>query len=72
MFQYEGGDGIKIGYTKASGRTLVASAMRGENRLIAVVLNDGDWFADAYALMDFGFEVLGQPYDLEKEKEGTA
>lgn len=72
VFQYEGGDGIKIGYTKASGRTLVASAMRGENRLIAVVLNDGDWFADAYALMDFGFEVLGQPYDLEKEKEGTA
>ncbi len=72
VFQYEGGNGIKIGYTKASGRTLVASAARGDIRLIAVVLNDGDWFADAYALMDFGFEVLGETHDFEKEKEGAA
>ena len=72
VFQYEGGNGIKIGYTKASGRTLVASAARGDICLIAVVPNDGDWFADAYALMDFGFEVLGETHDFEKEKEGAA
>lgn len=59
VFQYEGGDGVKIGYTQASGRTLVASATRNGVQVIAVVLNDGNWFEDAYALMDFGFETLG-------------
>ena len=68
VFQYKGGDGIKIGYTKASGRTLVASATRGDISLIAVVLNDSDWFADAYALMDFGFETLGEPEWSEGNK----
>ena len=71
VFQYEGGSGIKIGYTKASGRTLVASSTREDISLIAVVLNDGDWFQDAYALMDFGFEVLGEPSDLEEGKENS-
>ncbi len=68
VFQYEGGDGIKIGYTKASGRTLAASATRGDISLIAVVLNDGNWFSDAYALMDFGFEMLGEPEEREENK----
>lgn len=58
VFQYEGGNGIKIGYTQASGRTLVASAKRGGTQLIAVVLRDHNWFQDAYNLMDFGFELL--------------
>lgn len=55
--QYKGATGIKIGFTKASGRTLCASAQRGERELIAVVLNAPDWFNDAYALMDYGFEM---------------
>ena len=58
VFQYEGGNGIKIGFTKASGRTLVASAKQGDIQLIAVVLRDSNWFQDAYALMDFGFELM--------------
>lgn len=58
VFQYDGGDGVKIGYTKASGRTLVASASRSGVSLIAVVLNDGNWFQDAYCLLDFGFEMM--------------
>lgn len=53
--RYEGATGIKIGYTEKSGRTLAASAKRGEKELIAVVLNDHNWFSDAYALMDYGF-----------------
>ena len=57
--QYEGGTGIKIGYTEKSGRTLVASATRGDVDLICVVLNDGNWFNDAYALMDYGFALKG-------------
>lgn len=52
---YDGATGVKIGYTKASGRTLVASAQKGEKELIAVVLSAPDWFSDAYALLDYGF-----------------
>ena len=58
--QYDGATGVKIGYTKKSGRTLVASAERGGKELIAVVLNDGNWFSDAYALLDYGFELVGE------------
>ena len=60
VFQYEGATGIKIGFTKASGRTLVASAEREGRQMIAVVLRDGNWFNDAYALMDYGFEQGGK------------
>lgn len=56
--EYEGATGIKIGYTKKSGRTLVASAKKGESELIAVVLSDPNWFEDAYAMLDYGFERL--------------
>lgn len=59
VFQYEGGTGIKIGFTEKSGRTLVASACRNGTELIAVVLNDPNWFEDAYALMDCGFMIKG-------------
>ncbi|MBQ4649619.1 MAG: D-alanyl-D-alanine carboxypeptidase [Firmicutes bacterium] len=58
--QYEGATGVKIGFTKKSGRTLVASAKRGDVELIAVVLNDGNWFADAYDLLDYGFEIMSE------------
>ena len=68
VHQYEGGDGVKIGFTKASGRTLVASATRNDVSLIAVVLRDGNWFQDAYAMLDYGFETAAAP----AEKEPTA
>lgn len=56
IFQYEGGNGVKIGYTEKSGRTLVASALRDGTQLICVVMNAPDWFNDSYKLMDYGFE----------------
>lgn len=55
LWQYDGGDGVKIGYTKAAGRCLVSSATRNGIQLISVVLNDGNWFNDCYALLDYGF-----------------
>lgn len=58
VYQYEGATGIKIGYTEKSGRTLVASAKRNGHELICVVLADSKWFADAYALLDYGFAGL--------------
>lgn len=56
LTEYDGATGIKIGYTKAAGRAFVGSARRGDRELIAVVLNDYNWFEDVYKLMDYGFK----------------
>ena len=56
--QFDGGNGVKIGYTKASGRTLAASASRDGKNIICVVMSAPDWFQDAYRLMEYGFDVL--------------
>ena len=55
VYQYDGGNGIKIGYTKAAGRTLVASSERDGMELICVVMNAPDWFQDTYKLMDYAY-----------------
>jgi D-alanyl-D-alanine carboxypeptidase (penicillin-binding protein 5/6) len=56
LWEYEGGDGVKTGYTMRAGRCLVSSATRKGMQLIAVVLNAGDWFNDNYKLLNYGFE----------------
>lgn len=61
LWEYKGGDGVKIGYTKDAGRCLVSSAKRNEMRLIAVSLNAPNWFNDNYKLFDYGFENF-KPY----------
>lgn len=53
--EFSGGNGIKTGYTVASGRCLCASAMRNGMELICVVLNDRNWFSDCENLMEWGF-----------------
>lgn len=55
----EGADGVKTGYTDAAGRCLVASASRGEQRMIAVLLKDPQRWADAATLLEYGFEAAG-------------
>lgn len=60
---YEGGDGVKTGYTVKSGRCLVASATRGNMQLIAVTLNDYDWFNTTKKLLDECFDLY-KPYVL--------
>lgn len=56
VHEYEYGTGIKIGFTKAAGRCLVASAEKDGTEIIVVVLNDGNWFNDSYHLFDWAFE----------------
>src|SRR5574337_29746 len=51
----EGADGVKTGYTDAAGRCLVASASRGDQRMIAVLLKDPQRWTDAATLLEFGF-----------------
>jgi D-alanyl-D-alanine carboxypeptidase len=56
VHQYEYGNGIKIGYTKAAGRCLAASAKKDDTEIIVVVLNDNSWFQDSYNIFDWAFE----------------
>ncbi|WP_428493540.1 D-alanyl-D-alanine carboxypeptidase family protein [Rhodopila sp.] len=58
---YPGADGLKTGYTEASGHNLVTSAVRGGVRLIGVVLgagSNGERDIHMTALLDHGFEQL--------------
>ena len=55
LWRYEGAVGVKTGYTKAAGRTLVSCAERGGLSLVCVTLNaPGDW-EDHASLLDWGF-----------------
>lgn len=64
---FEGGDGVKTGFTKKAGRCLVSSAKRDGMRVICVVLNCGPMFEDCSALMEKAFKE----YRLEKVCDKT-
>lgn len=72
LWQYEGGNGIKTGFTKNAGKCLSAGAQKNGMQLVAVVLNDGDMFKDCMNLLDYGFENYHLYTILEKgEKSGA-
>ena len=54
---YRGADGVKTGWTTLAGHCLVASAHRGNRRLIAVLLHSADPYRDARRLLNFGFAL---------------
>jgi D-alanyl-D-alanine carboxypeptidase len=61
---YPGADGMKTGYTEASGHNLVTSAMHSGVRLIGVVLGAGsnpERDAHMATLLDQGFEQMDVP-----------
>jgi D-alanyl-D-alanine carboxypeptidase len=61
---YPGADGLKTGYTEASGHNLVTSAVRGGVRLVGVVLgaaSNGERDIHMASLLDHGFEQLDVP-----------
>lgn len=80
LWQYEGGNGIKTGYTDAAGRCLVSSAKRDGMQLICVVLNCPDMFNDSMKILDYGFNnyerlkvySTGQELGEVKVNEGTS
>lgn len=71
--------GLKTGYTKAAGRTLVSCAERNGQRLVAVTLQDGNDWADHQALFDYGFAsypahwaaTLGRTLDRAEVRGGA-
>lgn len=55
LWQLEGADGVKTGFTRAAGRILVSSAVRQDRRLIAVTMNAPDDWRDHAAMLEEGF-----------------
>ncbi|MEL7608542.1 MAG: D-alanyl-D-alanine carboxypeptidase family protein [Bacillota bacterium] len=55
LTQYDGGNGIKTGYTKPAGKCLTFAAERDEMQLIGVVLNCPNMFPGAMSILDYGF-----------------
>jgi D-alanyl-D-alanine carboxypeptidase len=61
---YPGADGLKTGYTDASGHNLVTSAVRGGVRLVGVILGaatNGERDIQMASLLDQGFEQMNVP-----------
>lgn len=53
---YDGGNGVKTGYTKEAGRCLVSSAKRNGMQLVCVVLNCPMMWEQSASNMDFCFD----------------
>jgi D-alanyl-D-alanine carboxypeptidase (penicillin-binding protein 5/6) len=51
-------DGVKTGFVKEAGHCLIASGSKNGWRLIAVVLDSTDMYADGKALLDYGFAAF--------------
>jgi serine-type D-Ala-D-Ala carboxypeptidase (penicillin-binding protein 5/6) len=52
---YKYANGVKTGFTKKSGRTLVSAALKENMQLIGVTLNDGNDWNDAIHMFEYGF-----------------
>ena len=63
--------GMKTGYTRAAGRTLVSAAERDGRRLVAVTLQDGNDWADHAALYDWGFAQPAGQETADHRREDT-
>ncbi len=71
---YEGGDGIKTGYTRAAGFNLVASAQRGQERVIATVFGGSSTAARnkrITELMNLGFNRAPSRATLRRPDMGA-
>jgi D-alanyl-D-alanine carboxypeptidase (penicillin-binding protein 5/6) len=56
LWQYEGGDGVKTGYTSNAGRCLVSSATKDNWQLVCVVLDCRPMWDESSALLNYAYE----------------
>ena len=71
--------GLKTGYTRAAGRTLVSCAERRGQRLVAVTLQDGNDWVDHQTLLEYGFSSYpaqrivtgGTVYETRRVEDGN-
>jgi serine-type D-Ala-D-Ala carboxypeptidase (penicillin-binding protein 5/6) len=76
LWRYPGLNGLKTGYTVSAGQCLVASAKRGSEEYIAVVLNSKGKkvYSDVKNLLDYGFDnyesrpIVAQDQKLDEIK----
>lgn len=68
LWRYDGCVGLKTGYTKKAGRTLVSASSRDGMTLIAVTLNDGNDWEDHSTLLDWGYANYSM---VQVTEEGT-
>lgn len=61
LFGYPGVDGLKTGYTRTAGKTLVTSRVKDGHRIFVVILNDGNRSGDAWALSQWAFDAFRWP-----------
>ncbi|MBA1337084.1 MAG: D-alanyl-D-alanine carboxypeptidase [Firmicutes bacterium] len=57
LWNLEGGDGVKTGYTGNAGRCLVSSATRDGWQLAGVVLNCGPMWEESINMLEYGFST---------------
>lgn len=69
---YPFADGVKTGFTKQARRTLVTSATKDGQQLIAVTLNDGNDWQDHMNLFDYGFQNFQLKEVITKDQKITA
>ena len=67
LWEYEGGIGVKTGYTKAAGKCLVFAAERGEMKLVGAVLNCPTMWSSAKSMLDAGFHAYREKIFLSRE-----
>ena len=59
VYEYQGVDGLKTGYTSLAGYCFAGSVVRGDRRFLSVVMgtrSEGDRFLQTKALYDYGFQ----------------
>lgn len=67
LWQFDGGDGVKTGFTKKAGRCLVSSATRDGMRLVCVVLNCGPMWDESSALLEYAFKNYVKKRIVDKD-----
>lgn len=67
LWQFDGGDGVKTGFTNKAGRCLVSSATRDGFQLICVVLNCGPMWNDSSSLLEHAFKNYTKTKVVEKD-----
>lgn len=68
LWNFEGGDGVKTGYTGNAGRCLVSSATRNNWHLVTVVLNCSPMWEESAALLEYGFRTYSNQTLIEKDQ----
>ena len=67
LWNYEGANGVKTGYTMYAGKCLVFSAERDGMQVVGVTLNSSNIFSDAKLLMDYAFANYEQKLVVSKD-----